>query len=192
MAQKDAWRAYYELALGFTDTSRKKAVKIIKNVADKGGVSADQLQELVNTAMANREAMSRMVKVEIDRALGRVGLATMDEVDDLTKKVRDLERQLADAPPAAAPGRSVGLGAPPPPKKTLPRRRSRRRPRPGASEPAHTVTATPAATARGEEDGGDKPAPKKTAAKKTVAKRTRPRGPAPRRPPHRSPAPGLR
>ena len=167
MAQKDAWRAYYELALGFTDTSRKKAVKIIKNVAGKGGVSADQLQELVNTAMANREAMSRMVKVEIDRALGRVGLATMDEVDDLTKKVRDLERQLADAPPAAGTTTAAASASGAPasaPKKTAAKKTvAKKTAAPGASEPAHTVTATPAASAtsatsrrRGaEEDRGD-------------------------------------
>src|SRR5262245_14308349 len=96
MGQRDAWRAYYELALGLTETSRKKAMKIVKDVAGKGGGTADQLQELVNTAVANREAIARMVKVEIDRALGRVGLATMDEVDELTRRVRHLERELAE------------------------------------------------------------------------------------------------
>src|SRR5262249_42981632 len=94
VAQNDAWRAYVELALGLTDTSRKKAMKIVQQVAGKGGATAEQLQELVNQGMANREAMTRMIRVELDRALGRVGLATMDEVEELNRRVRDLEREL--------------------------------------------------------------------------------------------------
>ena len=55
---------------------------------------AELAEDLVNAGLANREAMARMVKVELDRALGRVGLATMDEVDELTRRVRDLEEEL--------------------------------------------------------------------------------------------------
>ncbi len=77
MAQKDAWRAYYELALGLTETSRKQAAKIAARVASRGGATAEQLQQLaedfINASMANREAMTRMVRVEIDRALGGSG-----------------------------------------------------------------------------------------------------------------------
>ena len=54
MAQNDAWHAYVELALGLTDTSRKKAMKIVQQVAGKGGATAEQLQDLVNQGMANR------------------------------------------------------------------------------------------------------------------------------------------
>ena len=101
MAQKDAWHAYVELALGLTDTSRKKAMKIVQQVAGKGGATADQLQDLVNQGMANREAMTRMIRVELDRALGRVGLATMDEVDELSRRVRELETELRIAQTAS-------------------------------------------------------------------------------------------
>src|SRR5262244_1972110 len=94
--------------MGLTETSRKKALKIVQDVAGKGGATADQLQELVNQGMANREAMTRMIRVELDRALGRVGLATMDEVDELSKRVRDLEKDLQAARAAsAAPGNVV-------------------------------------------------------------------------------------
>src|ERR1043166_3265479 len=78
-------------------------MRIAQQVAGKGGATAEQLQELVTQAMANREAMTRMIRVELDRALGRVGLATMDEVDELTRRVRELEQQLHDRGPASAP-----------------------------------------------------------------------------------------
>jgi polyhydroxyalkanoate synthesis regulator phasin len=190
MGRKDAWRAYYELALGLTETSRKKATKIVKDVAGKGGGTADQLQELVNTAVANREAIARMVKVELDRALGRVGLATMDEVDELTKRVRELERELAayraggtpgpaepSAVEPAAPETAVASRAV---KKTVAKKavakKTAVRPVPTAAQDTTAPEETPAATTVPEpmtSAGAPAKAPvKKAAAKKTVAKKT--------------------
>lgn len=98
---QDAWRAYLELALGLTEASRKKATKVAKKVIGKGGATAEQLQalaeDLVKTSAANREAMTKLVRYELDRALGVVGLATAEEVADLTTRVRDLEQQLREA-----------------------------------------------------------------------------------------------
>jgi polyhydroxyalkanoate synthesis regulator phasin len=97
-AMQSAWRAYLDLALGFTEASRKRATKVVQKLVGKGGATADQLQtmaeELMGTSLANREALTRLVRFELDRALGRVGLATAEEVAELTARVRDLERQL--------------------------------------------------------------------------------------------------
>ncbi|GAB3959080.1 phasin family protein [Micromonospora vulcania] len=111
---QDAWRAYLELALGLTEAPRKKAQETVRRLVGSGGATAAQLQalgeELVSTGTANREALTKLVRFEVDRALGAVGLATADEVAELTRRVRDLERQLREArsveppqPPAAAP-----------------------------------------------------------------------------------------
>jgi polyhydroxyalkanoate synthesis regulator phasin len=104
---QDAWRAYLELALGLTEASRKKAQKVAKKLVGKGGVTAVQLQalaeDLVSTSLANREALSKLVRFEVDRTLGRVGLATAEEVSDLTARVRDLEEELRQARAAAEP-----------------------------------------------------------------------------------------
>ena len=98
---QDAWRAYLDLALGLTETSRKKATKVVKKLVGRGGMTAEQVQsmaqELVNTSLANREAMTRIVRAEAERALNRVGLATADEVNVLTARVRELEQQLSAA-----------------------------------------------------------------------------------------------
>ncbi|MFE9694086.1 hypothetical protein [Micromonospora sp. NPDC005806] len=105
---QDAWRAYLELAMGLTEAPRKKAQDAVRRVVGQGGTAA-QLQalaeELVSTGMANREALTKLVRFEVDRALGAVGLATADEVAELTRRVHELERQLreAKAVPAAAP-----------------------------------------------------------------------------------------
>ncbi|TNH22244.1 hypothetical protein FHG89_29625 [Micromonospora orduensis] len=105
---QDAWRAYLELAMGLAEAPRKKAQDVARRLVGSGGATAAQLQalgeELVSTGAANREALTKLVRFEVDRALGAVGLATADEVAELTRRVRDLERQLREAravePPA--------------------------------------------------------------------------------------------
>lgn len=107
---QDAVKAYLELAMGLTEASKKRAEKTVKKVArelvGRSGATASQLQglaeDLVNTGMANREAVNRLVRVEMDRALGRLGLATADEVATLTDRIEALERQLRDAAVAPA------------------------------------------------------------------------------------------
>ena len=97
---QDAWRAYLELALGLTETSRKKATKAVQRLIGKGGATAEQLQslaeDLAKTSAGNREAITKLVRYELDRALGAVGLATDAEVAELTARVNDLERQLQE------------------------------------------------------------------------------------------------
>jgi len=109
-----AWRTYLELASGVGDASRKQVRKVLKDLVGKGNTTAEQLRtmttELVAANLANREALGKLVRMEVDRALGRVGLATMDEVNQLTTRVRELERQLREARTAQTPpttGRTV-------------------------------------------------------------------------------------
>lgn len=144
--QRDAWRTYLELALGLTEASRKKAKKAIKSLVNQSGASVDQVksltEELVETSVANREAIAKMVRGELDRALSLVGLASSEEVAELNERIATLERRLQEAetttPPAA--------------KKT-------------AAKKAAPTKATPAKTA------ATKTAAKKTTAKKAVAKK---------------------
>jgi polyhydroxyalkanoate synthesis regulator phasin len=114
-SMQDAWRAYLDLALGLTETSRKRATKVAKKLVGRGGATAEQLQtmaeDLLKTSMANREAMTRLIHSELDRTLGRVGLATTDEVAELTSRVRELEDELAAARALAAEATGVPTGA---------------------------------------------------------------------------------
>jgi polyhydroxyalkanoate synthesis regulator phasin len=107
---QDAWRAYLELALGLTEVSKKKAQAVVRKLVGQTGATAAQLQahvdELMSSGLANRETLIKIVRFEVDRALGAVGLATADEVAQLTARVRQLERELRTArerPPAAEP-----------------------------------------------------------------------------------------
>src|SRR3954449_3673242 len=107
----DAWRAYLEMALGLTETPRKRAQKAVGDLVNRGGATATQLQglveDLMSAGMANREALTNIVRYEVDKALGVVGLATAEEVTDLTTRVRELEQQLREAEARAAAAESA-------------------------------------------------------------------------------------
>jgi len=113
--RQDAWRGYLEMALGLTEASRKQATKAVKRALGKGGATAEQLQglaeELLKTSAANREALTRLVNAELERALNRVGLARADEVAELTTRVRELENELRVAR-AATPAAPAAVAAP--------------------------------------------------------------------------------
>ena len=162
---QDAWRAYLELALGVTEASRKKAQKVARNLVGKSGATASQLsamaEELLSTSAANREALTKLIRFEIDKALGRVGLATAEEVADLTTRVRDLEGRLREAQARAEAAEAAATEPAPTPPPT----------------PATKAVATrvPAKKAVAKQAKAVEPAPapaKKVAAKKTARKTT--------------------
>ncbi|MFI2713757.1 phasin family protein [Micromonospora sp. NPDC018662] len=161
---QDAWRAYLSLAMGLTEAPRKKAQDAVMRVVGQGGATAGQLQslaeELVATGLANREALTKLVRFEVDRALGAVGLATADEVAELTRRVHDLERQLREARTSVEPATPAAPTTPAPATST-----------PTTSAPASSGTVP----GRTEEDGT---VPSKAVAKKAVAKKAIARKPA--------------
>jgi polyhydroxyalkanoate synthesis regulator phasin len=173
---QEAWRAYLELALGMTEASRKKATKAVKRLVGKGGATAEQLhvlaEELVRTSAANREGLARMIRVELDRALLRLGLANGDEVTALEERVRQLEEQLraAAAPepvePAADPGPvGVEVASSAPVKRTAAKRVA-------AKKVAAEQTATRAAAKTTTRAAAPKATAKKAVAKKATARKT--------------------
>ena len=169
---QDAWRTYLELAVGMTDETRRKVQTVAQKLAGSSGATAAQVQafaeELVSTGLANREALTKIVRFEVDRALGAVGLATAEEVADLTARVRQLEGELRRS--------RAGRGAEVSPEEA------------GAFlTAAADVDADSAhAGAAGASPAAGPAAPQKTMAKKTVAKKTvakkaRPAGPVARK-----------
>jgi hypothetical protein len=79
-------------------------------------VSGEQLQsmaeDLLRTSSASREAMANLVRFELEKGLGRLGLATADEVNALSAKVRNLEAKLREAT-AIPPGTIESRDGPP-------------------------------------------------------------------------------
>jgi polyhydroxyalkanoate synthesis regulator phasin len=117
---RDALKSYLALAGGVTDVTRQRALAAAKALVAQGEATAEQVttlaEELLSQSRQNREAVVSLVGFEVDRALGRVGLASTDEVTALTERVRALETQVAlltgDAPAAGQSKKAPAKKAP--------------------------------------------------------------------------------
>jgi len=173
---QDAWRAYLELALGVTEASKKKAQKVAKRLVGTGGATASQLQamaeDLVAASSANREALTKLVRAEVDRALGAVGLVKAEEMTDLSKRVKELERELRDAQARATAAEAAAQAAGSTVKAADPGSGDTLG-RVGAAAPApRALASVPPVEANAAPPAAKKAVAKKTVAKKTVAKKT--------------------
>ncbi|WP_019900237.1 phasin family protein [Salinispora arenicola] len=168
---QDAWRSYLALAMGLTEAPRKKAQETARRLVGAGGATAVQFQtlaeEIVSTGAANRGALTKLVRFEVERALGAVGLATADEVSDLTRRVYELERQLREVR-TGAPA-ALGAGGAETGTDTGPVLASGT----AAGPTVQPTTTAPAATGEAASVGATRPPTpaKKTVAKKAVAKK---------------------
>ncbi|WP_433132390.1 phasin family protein [Micromonospora sp. CA-240977] len=168
---QDAWRAYLELAMGLAEAPRKKAQDVARRLVGSGGATAAQLQalgeELVTTGAANREALTKLVRFEVDRALGAVGLATADEVAELTRRVHDLERQLREAravEPTSTPATAEPTAA-------APATADRTAAAPVTAQAGATLATRPGTGLVPSDSSAGAPVAKKAVAKKAVAKK---------------------
>ena len=125
---RDALKNYLALAGGLADVPRQRALAAAKALVAQGEATAEQVQtvaeDLLKQSKSNRDAVSALVKYEVDRALSRVGLASNNEVAELTARIRNLEAQLREksvgptsspSPAATAPAtccRATNVGAP--------------------------------------------------------------------------------
>ena len=160
---QDALRNYLGLAMGLSETSRKRVRKVVKEAVGRSNATADQVKAMTSDLLAansaNRDALVKLVKFEVDRALGVVGLATAEEVAELTGRLHTLEAQLRAA---GADGAAPTATAPAAPTRAR------------ASASRSTTTRATAAKAGDAEGTAAKKAPAKTAATKTTATKAAP------------------
>ena len=119
---RDALKSYLALAGGVTEVTRQRALAAAKALVAQGEATAEQVsslaEDLLTQSRQNREAVLTLVSFEVDRALGRVGLASTDEVTALTERVRHLEAQVAQLTNAGAPAAKKAPAKKAPAKKT--------------------------------------------------------------------------
>ena len=102
---RDALKTYLTLAAGLAEVPRRRAMAAAKALVSSGEATAEQVsalaEDLIEQTKQNREAVVALVGSEVDRALGRIGLANADDVTSLRERVRVLEAEARQASPAA-------------------------------------------------------------------------------------------
>lgn len=92
---RDAVRSYLGLAAGIGTLTRQRAVAAARALMTSGEATAEQVtslaDDLLATSRANREAVAGLVRVEVERTLGRLGLATAEDLRALTARVAAVE-----------------------------------------------------------------------------------------------------
>jgi polyhydroxyalkanoate synthesis regulator phasin len=135
----DALKGYLALATGLTEVTRQRATAAAKALVAQGEAAAGSVsavtEDLLAQSKSNRDAVTALVKFEVDKALGRVGLATAEEVNELTARIRQLEKELREAkkPAAKAPAAKA-------PAKTAPAKKAPAKKAPAKKAPAKKAT----------------------------------------------------
>ncbi|RZT13091.1 poly(hydroxyalkanoate) granule associated protein phasin [Kribbella sp. VKM Ac-2569] len=104
----DAVRGYVQLANGLTEVTKHKAQAAAKALLQQTGADAlttrasDLADEIVATSKSNRQLLQAIVSNEVEGAVARLGFVRSEEVAALTRRVKALETELAEAQAAAA------------------------------------------------------------------------------------------
>jgi polyhydroxyalkanoate synthesis regulator phasin len=97
---RDALRQYLAMASGLVEVTKNRATPVARALVAQGEATRDQVsdlvEDLITTSKANRDALVNLVGYEVERSLGRIGVASADEVKALTSRVRELERTVKD------------------------------------------------------------------------------------------------
>ena len=107
----DALRGYVQLANGLTDVTRQRATQVAKQLLDQGGGVVDLAvstavsgnvarqaqslaEDLLATSRTNRDLLVGLVRTEVERTVGRLGLVGADELAAMLRVVERLQSQL--------------------------------------------------------------------------------------------------
>ncbi|MFZ5849931.1 MAG: polyhydroxyalkanoate synthesis protein PhaF [Actinomycetota bacterium] len=143
----EALRGYLAVASGLGELTRQRAVAVARTLLAQGEATAglvvepvrDQVQgladELVATGRANRDLLVGLVRVEVERRVAALGLATGEQVAELADRVARLERQLALAQDAVVAAEAVAAGGAAGDRPAAAKARRSSRSRPAAGEP---------------------------------------------------------
>ena len=114
----DAVRGYVQLASGLTEVTKQKAQAAAKALLQQTGADAltskvsDLADEIVATSKSNRQLLQAIVANEVEGAVARLGFVRSEEVAALTRRVKALETELAEAHAAASERAAVEKSAP--------------------------------------------------------------------------------
>ena len=124
----DPLRTYFQLASGITEATLAKAKDAAKALLNDLDLSTlqnqsktrinDLAEDVMEQGKANRDALTAMIRTEVDKAVGRLGFVREEELAALRAHVMRLEAQLAKSGTPSAKTPTSTTAAPKKPTKS--------------------------------------------------------------------------
>ena len=96
---KDLVKKALLLGIGLAAITEEKLREFVAELESKGELSKEEGKSLVKELLAEREKqrkeLERRIAEEVERALTKAGVASRREVEELSKRVEELERTVA-------------------------------------------------------------------------------------------------
>jgi polyhydroxyalkanoate synthesis regulator phasin len=151
MAQAPDWKQLIEAGMQFTEMRRSQAKRIAGDLLAQGQIARDQVgstvDELVDLSRRRREEVTTLVRHELQRQLGVLGVATQDDVARLERRIAALS--------AGAPAARKATAKRAPAKKAAAKKApAKKAPAKKASTSTSTSKATKASTGAGRAAAG--------------------------------------
>ena len=84
--------------IGVAAITQKKAEELVCEMKDKYKMSEEEgkhfIDKIQTMARENREKVREMAEIEVQKVVERLGLVSLDEFENLKKRVRELETRL--------------------------------------------------------------------------------------------------
>ena len=97
------------MGIGLLSLTREKAQAIVEELVKQGEVARSEVKDVTNKLLERgeeeRQALSKVVRKEVDGALTEMHIATQSDVEAIKKQLADLEQQLTAL--SAAKGKSA-------------------------------------------------------------------------------------
>lgn len=94
----DAVKNYLTLASGLAEVTVARATEAAKALVAAGEARTESVttlaEDLVNASNRNREAVTALVRFEVERALARLGLAGIDQMEAAQARIAALEARV--------------------------------------------------------------------------------------------------
>jgi polyhydroxyalkanoate synthesis regulator phasin len=117
---REAVRGYLALATGVTEVTATRARAAANALVEQGEATAGQVsalaEDLLSTSRRNRDSLAVLVRHEVEQAVKRLGLAPAGDVEELTRRVRELEQKVRELKTAPAPAKKTTPQKPTPQK----------------------------------------------------------------------------
>jgi polyhydroxyalkanoate synthesis regulator phasin len=106
MAQGPDWKQLIEAGMQFTEMRRSQAKRVAQELVSQGQIARDQLaatvDELVEMSRRRTEELTQVVRQEVQRQLGALGLATKEDLERVERRVAGVTGTASGASKAPA------------------------------------------------------------------------------------------